>query len=1443
MRELNDRAKIRESVSPAKISELFCPATKELVSGRGFMQGLKVKHFIGLIIMAVMAVLLCSPRESAAVTWGSTTPSGCDYGSGRIVKVFPDYTTAIAAQDRDWLDAVNAGIAPIPGGITEGSCTGTCKFGNVAWSFEYGVWTVYAWPRLDCPDTSPPVQIPDVSKSFSPRENRGAMCPYSKFEGNPVNVATGNKYEPVLDLSISTPGIPFEFRRYYNSILATDGPLGYGWTHSYSISAKIVTSWTLGSVETPIRIKITNADGRVYLFSRIFKTYTDGDHYYGESGVRDRLVRNLTTNHLFLRKKDSNLTYEFGSDGKLLQITDTNGNSITLTYTSGLLTQVSNNFGKTLTFAYTGSHIQTITDPKGQVITYSYTSNDLTGVSYPDSRSIGYAYSNHNLTDKKDAANNIMGHWDYNTDGKVSLYYRYLKDGVPQEQATFDYTSSGTTLTRSTGTTTYATAVNDGINTVTDVQGCASCGGGEHKTYGFDSFVNLTDVTSIDNGQSYTTHYTYDNPTNFYDHLGEVTSITEAYGRSDTRTTTYSYTHRTDDPFLLTQSVETKSSVAGSGSTTITTAYDNGGNVQTRTETGYVLINGSPVQQTSTTSYQYNTNGQLTLIDGPRTDVNDTITYTYYPNTTDQGNNRGQLHTVTNALNQTTTYSGYDANGNVGTITDPNGVITQMTYDARNRLLTSTNLTTGALRQNVYDSHGNLSYSISPEGNRIDYTYNAGDKLTEIKDNLNNKIEYYYDPEGNKNREEILDPQGTLKKYLDYTYDTDNRLKRIINPDSTYTEFGYDQRGNRTTVQDPKTNTTTTMYDAFGRPYTTTQPLSTITGYGYDSQDNQTTVTDPNGNATQYWFDDFGNKNATTSPDTGTSAAIFDPAGNMTQRTDANGIVINYTYDVLNRITSVQFPADTTQNVTYSYDSTAVTYGIGKLTGRVDSSGSYVFYYDSQGNMNREDKTISGATYTTQYGYNKDNILTSITYPSGRVVTYSLNATGRVNQVSTPIGGTSKALASSITYLPFGGITNMTYDNNQALTQTWDNQYRISSIMVDSLFYLTYGYDENGNVDSILDAVNPTSSGPTETPGTFTYEQGSNVLTAITGSSPVTYDSDPNGNRTLENNRTYAYDLLNRLVTVSDNGTQIASYAYNALNQRTKKVTTAGTKIFHYDARGHLIAETTSTGQTLVEYVYLGDQPLAMVRPGEAVYYYHNDHLGTPRVMTNSSGAVAWKALYGAFGAATIATGNVENNLRFPGQYFDIETAKHYNWNRYYDPTTGSYITADPIGLKGGINPFWYSSNDPINKKDVNGLMSDKMALAQAIEAGNAEAAQIYAEAIGLSTYAILQAVLAAKAISVSKSEALDIPKEECSNIDCKGLAKNVMKHVAGDGLPRHPKPCNDLLVCLRKAIALGNIGSAANQYAFSVYNKVCTQDWSNKYPNNTPNFPPLEKE
>jgi RHS repeat-associated protein len=257
-----------------------------------------------------------------------------------------------------------------------------------------------------------------------------------------------------------------------------------------------------------------------------------------------------------------------------------------------------------------------------------------------------------------------------------------------------------------------------------------------------------------------------------------------------------------------------------------------------------------------------------------------------------------------------------------------------------------------------------------------------------------------------------------------------------------------------------------------------------------------------------------------------------------------------------------------------------------------------------------------------------------------------------------------------------------------------------------SIVNLTYGYDANGNITSIVDTVNPLGGEIFENPGTYTYQQGTNKLTHIEGTPSIDFGYDANANITSKTGWTYIYDLSNQLIIVLSGGNQVAEYTYNGAGQRIKKVTQTETRIFHYDLLGHLIAETNQSGQMLAEYIYIGDQLLSVIKPGESVYYYHNDHLGTPQVLTNNSQTIAWKAVYTPFGEAVPSIQTVENPFRFPGQYHDQETGLHYNYFRYYNPQTGRYVTPDPIGLEGGINLFAYAKNNPAKFIDPYGRIA-----------------------------------------------------------------------------------------------------------------------------------------
>jgi RHS repeat-associated protein len=125
--------------------------------------------------------------------------------------------------------------------------------------------------------------------------------------------------------------------------------------------------------------------------------------------------------------------------------------------------------------------------------------------------------------------------------------------------------------------------------------------------------------------------------------------------------------------------------------------------------------------------------------------------------------------------------------------------------------------------------------------------------------------------------------------------------------------------------------------------------------------------------------------------------------------------------------------------------------------------------------------------------------------------------------------------------------------------------------------------------------------------------------------------------------------------------------------------------------------------------------------PSEAIFFYHTDHLGTPLMMTNSTGQVVWQAEYLPFGEVASLNEDVDgdgvkvrNNLRFPGQYYDTETGLHYNMARNYQSMTGRYVEADPVGidwgqggisLSDGINHLYgYVHNNPLGFSDPSGL-------------------------------------------------------------------------------------------------------------------------------------------
>jgi RHS repeat-associated protein len=147
---------------------------------------------------------------------------------------------------------------------------------------------------------------------------------------------------------------------------------------------------------------------------------------------------------------------------------------------------------------------------------------------------------------------------------------------------------------------------------------------------------------------------------------------------------------------------------------------------------------------------------------------------------------------------------------------------------------------------------------------------------------------------------------------------------------------------------------------------------------------------------------------------------------------------------------------------------------------------------------------------------------------------------------------------------------------------------------------------------------------------------------------------------------------------------------------------------------GHLIVEASGTGSTVREYVWFDDMPLAVVADVDTVspklWYVHADHLNRPIKMTDgATKAVVWDAIYRPFGEVFSITGSASNNLRFPGQYFLIESGLHYNWHRHYDPTIGRYLQADPLEFADGPSMYAYAKSTPAMRVDPRGQQTEDL--------------------------------------------------------------------------------------------------------------------------------------
>lgn len=698
----------------------------------------------------------------------------------------------------------------------------------------------------------------------------------------------------------------------------------------------------------------------------------------------------------------------------------------------------------------------------------------------------------------------------------------------------------------------------------------------------------------------------------------------------------------------------------------------------------------------------------------------------------------------------------YDALGRMTqmTVREPGGsahAVTTFEYDIEHRIVGITRPATARLGM-TYDLAGRLSDITAPTGEKIAFTYDAMGNVTRQRttdstnaqradiartfDELGRMItqtlgpgrtwSYAYDAQDNPTRTTSARNFAT-----DQAFDGLARLIRTVHPDTGEDELGYNQNDDLTSFTDPLDVATGFTYNGFGQVIREVSPDRGTSVYEYGPGGDLTAATDGRGQRVEFTQDILGRvltrtpvglageqisysydsagiagsygvgRLATISDASGTTHFKYDHRGNIVTRQQVIAgsptLTLSMTYDLADRITRITYP-----------------------------SGRWANYArDARGRVETITMLRSGAPSVT-------------------------------------------TLMSSMAYEPFGALASATLGNGQLYKQTRDDSGRLTArrYRTDAganLWSVAYGYDADDNITGITDLVTPArdlafqydgvdrlarvdlAQGPERredyvhdlggnrirverrtlptdpTPASqdsYTRTTGTNRIASITTAAGTrTFTPDARGNLVAEdrpgtNDVTVGYDGYARLISYGRTGEANLTMAYNGMDQRVALTTGGVTRRFVYDMDGRLLGEYGPNGsQFFAEYIWqspeVGDSgefggddgmggwaPLAVAASNGAgasqtFHWLHVSHLGVP------------VASYDASGNATSLTGITL--LGFPGQTQTLADL-YYNQYRDYDPTTGRYIQADPIGLAGDVNPYVYAGANPVGMVDPWGL-------------------------------------------------------------------------------------------------------------------------------------------
>ncbi|MCK5920960.1 MAG: RHS repeat protein, partial [Methylococcales bacterium] len=691
---------------------------------------------------------------------------------------------------------------------------------------------------------------------------------------------------------------------------------------------------------------------------------------------------------------------------------------------------------------------------------------------------------------------------------------------------------------------------------------------------------------------------------------------------------------------------------------------------------------------------------------------------------------------MTDGENNVTQYQ-FDQAGNQTAIIDAEGVRTGYQYDTLNRLVRVTEneqlfgpsgVDVNVVTQYQYNALGNrLVITNARAFTQSTTTYDSLNRPIQVEDALGNMTQMAYNALGS--RTVVTDANGATTTF---SYDGLNRLTLTsYTSDNEQVHHTYNAVGNRLQMVD-NAGITNYLYDDYDRLISVTNPFTGTILYNYDLVGNRTKLTYPDGKVISYTYDEDNRLLIVYDGGTASTTYSYDDAGRLLETALPNGVSTTYSYDDANRLISIFHENDDDLIASYEYtldkvgnriqavewmllpcpttvNFTIMTAGADAILSW-DNHTSPTAYNIYRATTPYFDPVTPHATvpYTTT-SYTDTGVANSLTNHYYLVQAVCTNRTALPSlekgeftfaivagsafsphpPLSNPPLATSPISSQSTSFAPLSPPTQAT-----TITYQYDALYRLTQATYTGTITATYtyGYDAVGNRMAYSNTLTQT------TPITYTFDKANRLFESVEGAETTAYEWDNVGRLVTTTvagviSRVYNYSQDGDMLTAIVEGMS-TTYLYDGDGKRLQMSVAGDTTnyIWDYTRVSRLLYETGGMLAQSKHYLY-GLQCLGELvdadTPDEEWRYYQRDGQNMVRQTTNKTAQVtlAW---------TFTPEGMVLLGEKGPVTHLDCGNSAIYDWStglifkngRFFDPTTGIWLTMSGIVVWNGSNSF-----------------------------------------------------------------------------------------------------------------------------------------------------------